>query len=219
MSQPPEPPARRRADAQRNRDKIVATAHQAFIRHGIGVPMEEIARRAEVGVGTLYRHFGDREALLRAVVATAIDNLITLSRKETDHESDPWGALCRFMRRCVELRLGAPLSALRPRLKDAVMEIPEVAHATSTMLDMLDPLVAGAQARGDMRDDVGTGDVLGMLAMLVRHETEIAEDHKWVAMRHLEIVLDGLRARSDSPLPGHPMDGTDPPTWHASRVR
>ena len=218
MSQPPEPPARRRADAQRNRDKIVATAHQAFIRHGVGVPMEEIARRAEVGVGTLYRHFGDREALLRAVVVAAIDNLIALSRKETDHASDPWGALCRFMRRCVEMRLGAPLSALRPRMKDAVMEIPEVKRASNTMLELLGPLVEGAQARGDMRGDVGTGDVLGMLAMLVRHETEIVEDYKWIAMRHLEIMLDGLRARSDTPLPGRPLDGTDPPDWHLSRV-
>ncbi|HEY1177589.1 MAG TPA: TetR/AcrR family transcriptional regulator [Phytomonospora sp.] len=219
MSQPPEPPARRRADAQRNRDKIVTTAHQAFIRHGVGVPMEEIARRAEVGVGTLYRHFGDREALLRAVIAAAVDNLIRLSRKETDHDSDPWGALCRFMRRCVELRLGAPLSALRPRMKDAALEIPEVAHASRTMLELLNPLVKGAQARGEMRGDVGTGDVLGMLAMLVRHETEIAEDYKWIAMRHLEIVLDGLRARSDSPLPGEPVPGTDSPAWHTSRVR
>ena len=219
MSHAPEPPAsgaapgRRRADAQRNRDRIVATAHQAFIQHGIGVPMEEIARRAEVGVGTLYRHFGDREALLRAVVAAGVDSLITLSRKETDHETDPWGALCRFVRRCVELRLGAPLSALRPRLKDAVLEIPEVAHARTTLVELLLPLIDGAQRRGEMRGDVGAGDVLILLGMLVRHECEMSEDNKWITMRHVEIVLDGLRARSDSQLPGRPVEGPDSPGW------
>lgn len=219
MSHAPEPrasgtvPGRRRADAQRNRDRIVATAHQAFIQHGVGVPMEEIARRAEVGVGTLYRHFGDREALLRAVVSAGIESLITLSRNETDHETDPWGALCRFVRRCVEMRLGAPLSALRPRIKDAMLELPELTRIKKTLVDLVEPLVEGSQRNGDMRADVGSGDVLILLGMLVRHECEIPEEDKWIIMRHVEIVLDGLRAGADSALPGHRVEGIDSPGW------
>lgn len=209
MSTAPSPvPARRRADAQRNRDRIIATAHLAFIRHGIGVPMEEIARGAEVGVGTLYRHFADREALLRAVIAAGLERLMTVSRQETDHATDPWGALCRFVRRCVELRLGGSLSALRPRMAQAMKEIAELADARQRMIELLEPLVRGAQSRGDMRRDVSTGDVIILIGMLVRHECEMTEDKEWITRRHVEIVLDGLRPGGHD-LPGPSVDLTD----------
>ena len=195
-------PQRQRADARRNRERIVATAHLEFIRHGVAVPMEEIARSAGVGVGTLYRHFSDRESLLRAVIASAVDNLTSLSRKESAENPDPWDALCRFVRRCVELRLGAPLSALRPRLKDAIADIPEIAHARQVLVDVLDPLVRAAQARGGMRSDIGSGDVLLLIGMLIQQEAQLPEEMRWTVMRTVELILDGLSAGSSSPLPG-----------------
>lgn len=209
MSTVPSPvPARRRADAQRNRDRIIATAHVAFIRHGFGVPMEEIARSAEVGVGTLYRHFADREALLRAVIGVGIERLVSVSQQETDHETDPWGALCRFVRRCVELRLGGTLYALRPRLAQAMHEIAEIADARQRMVDILEPLVKAAQRHGELRPDVSTGDVIILVGMLIRLESELLEDKQWIARRHTEIILDGLRPGGHE-LPGSSIEVDD----------
>src|SRR5688572_25450825 len=100
-----------RADAQRNREQIIDAARALFVERGADVPMEEIAHRAGVGVGTLYRRFPDREALIRAVALDTFRRVVALACAAEAEEPDGWRALTRFVRQsAADLRLAAWLS-------------------------------------------------------------------------------------------------------------
>src|SRR5690606_13382420 len=92
---------RLRADARRNRDQIVAAASRLFARGGADAPMEEIARAASVGVGTLYRRFPDREALIVAVAGKSTRDLHAQLEAARAEEPTAWAALERFLREAV----------------------------------------------------------------------------------------------------------------------
>ncbi|MFC7585429.1 TetR/AcrR family transcriptional regulator [Nonomuraea antimicrobica] len=110
--------ARLRADARRNREQIIATAREVFLEQGIHAPLEEVARRAGVGIATLYRRFPDRHTLVQQV---ALDSL-TLVGEELAHATathpDAWGALVQLIRRLVELRLSVIMPVLLPGLEE-----------------------------------------------------------------------------------------------------
>src|SRR5919199_2999337 len=95
---PPEPPAARplRADAARNRDRVLRAARDAFAESGLEVGVEEIARRAGVGKGTLYRRFPTKEALVNAIFEDRLDELEALAAR-AEREGDAWAAFARFM--------------------------------------------------------------------------------------------------------------------------
>src|SRR5581483_3844001 len=98
----PEQPLRTRpmrADARRNYDKVIAAAREAFAEGGASTSLEEIARRAEVGIGTLYRNFPNRQALLEAVYVGELDNLCRAAGELED--LDPWDALVSWLHRFV----------------------------------------------------------------------------------------------------------------------
>jgi len=192
-----------RADARRNREQIVAAAHLVFTEQGMETPMEEIARRAGVGVGTLYRRFPDREALIRAVFAENIHHLMSLARAELGQQEDAWDALRRFLRRCVELRLGGLFSVLGRRVVEVLRTDPELMEARQAMLSLLDGMIRKAQDDGAVRPDVGVGDVIFMLGMVIRHGPPIASATADEArIRLLELMLDGLSATDRPPLSG-----------------
>ncbi|ROS75388.1 TetR/AcrR family transcriptional regulator [Cellulomonas sp. PhB143] len=150
-----------RADAQRNRDRLLAVARAAFARADDSVPLEGIAREAGVGIGTLYRHFPTREALVEAVYAAELDDLVADAAQLLE-ELDPEEAMRAWMRRYAgfaaakrgmidTLRAGwasgrITTSATRARMTSAVGAI----------------LAAGASA-GVLRDDVDPGDVITMV--------------------------------------------------------
>src|SRR6476620_4963253 len=90
-----------RADAARNREKVLRAARDAFAESGYGVPLDEIAARAGVGPGTVYRHFPAKEALFQAVVTARIEDLIDNARARTDAD-DPGGAFFGFLARIAE---------------------------------------------------------------------------------------------------------------------
>src|SRR5579884_1552733 len=92
-------PRPKRADARRNYDKVIAAARAAFAERGASTSLEEIARRAEVGIGTLYRHFPNRQALLEAVYVEEVEDLC---RSAAEHQDlPPWDALAAWLRRFV----------------------------------------------------------------------------------------------------------------------
>src|SRR6201993_5602883 len=93
-----ESPRPLRADARRNREKVVRAAREAFAAHGYGVPLDEIASRAGVGPGTVYRHFPSKEALFEAVVTARITDLVSDARARTDAD-DPGAAFFGFLAR------------------------------------------------------------------------------------------------------------------------
>src|SRR2546428_5166844 len=101
-----------RADARRNREHVLAAAREVFVEQGADAPLDEIARRAGVGIATLYRRFPDREALLRAVALDVLARAGDEARAAEAEEADPFGALGRYMHRALDLRISAVMPAL-----------------------------------------------------------------------------------------------------------
>ncbi|MEV0086435.1 helix-turn-helix domain-containing protein [Saccharopolyspora sp. NPDC050642] len=201
---------RLRADARRNRDRIIAAARAVFTEHGTEVPMEEIARAAGVGIGTLYRRFPDRESLLGAIGRDAFQQVLDEARAIGDRESDPWRALCDFLLRAANLRTVVRFSMLSQRARAILAADPEVEQAREELLEILDGMVRAAQANGSMRPDVSGGD-LGMILSIVLQGVHIAPDdiRQDASARYLTLMLDGLQARPGTPLPGRPVTIAD----------
>jgi AcrR family transcriptional regulator len=172
--------------------------------------MDEIARRAGVGVGTLYRRFPDREALIRAVAQQNFGAVLDDARAATAEEPTAWAALVRLMGRSRDLRLSVRLAVLSPRAWVAIRDDPQTRQFRDGIMAVLDDLVRGAQAEGMLRADVGSGDVAALVSLLLRRvpaaDDEMAE---LILERALILILDGLRAHPGSPLPGRPMTTSD----------
>ncbi|MFF4241946.1 TetR/AcrR family transcriptional regulator [Actinomadura geliboluensis] len=173
-----------RADARRNRDKILEAARDAVAERGADAPMELIARRAGVGVGTLYRRFPDRGGLLAALAEQYVHELMNDLDRTVAAEPDAWSAIRAFVLYSVEKGRGAIAAAL------AGTSTPEARQA---LVQRLDELVRQAQADGAMRSDVGTGDLMELLSVFACHPGIIPE-------RFLPLMLDGLDRRQ----PAHP---------------
>lgn len=187
---------RLRADARRNREQVIAAARDVFLEQGVDAPLEEIARRAGVGIATLYRRFPDRRTLAREVsldtMTVAAAHLSTASAEEPD----AWAALVRFFRTAVETRIGTMLPVLLASLGQELLADEELWSVRSRLLAHLEELVRAAQRAGQMRDDVAVGDVmLGVLKVsrplpsmrLLNDFTDTLN------RRHLELFIDGLR--------------------------
>lgn len=186
----PAAPARPlRADAQRNRDKLLAATRTALDSEGGEVSLEAIARTAGVGIGTLYRHFPTREALMEAVYGAELDALTTSSATLLE-ELPPEAALrewaARYARFTATKRGMA--SALRQGLADG--RIP----STSTrerITAAIAPILAAGAADGSLREDVAPEDVTALLlGTFLATATSPAEG---VAARLLDLVVDALR--------------------------
>ncbi|MFI9571003.1 TetR/AcrR family transcriptional regulator [Microbispora rosea] len=196
-----------RADARRNRDLIVAAAQELFLEQGVDVPLEEVARRAGVGVGTLYRRFSDREALLRAVGEESLRRLVDLAETSWQEEPDAWHALCRFLRGSVAMRLGVLPAKLQPHLHQRLRTGPDLHEMRQLVIATVLRMVEQAQADGALRADIGPGDVA--LLMTLNVYTPPGTHNEQAMERVVEIMLDGLRADAGSPLPGSSLDEDD----------
>ena len=173
-----------RADARRNFDAVLAAAREAFATHGTDASLEDIARHANVGIGTLYRNFPTRQDLLEAVYAGEVQELCLGAQAVS--ELEPWDAFTTWLdsfARYVPTKL-ALLQALN---KDS-----EVFRACKgAMLASALPIFERAQQAGALRADVELDDVLRMVAGMVG--STYADDAQ--RRRVLNIALDGLRAR------------------------
>jgi AcrR family transcriptional regulator len=205
-----EPETRLRADAKRNRDQIIAVAKTVFAESGAGVPMEEIARRAGVGVGTLYRRFPDRQALVLAVALENFASVLADARAAVTEEATAWDALVRLMSSSRSLRLIIRLAVVDPRAWEKLRHSEQMRGYRDAIMRVLEDLVRDAQAEGTLRPDVGAGDVAVLVSMLIRRipapTEEVAER---IVERVLVLILDGLRASRPTPLPGEPITAED----------
>lgn len=178
----------KRADARRNYDKLVAAARDAFAEHGTSASLEEVARRAGVGIGTLYRRFPSRQDLLEAVyveeladVCQSADELIDLP---------PWEALSAWLHRLVEY-VGRK-HALAEELWNYLDRDAEFFSGCRTALFVAgEPLLARAQAAHEVREDVDYNDVIQMVGGIGKNPATPPEQ----VARILDIALDGLRYR------------------------
>jgi len=195
---------RLRADARRNRDRIVAAAKTWFATHGPEAPAEEIARSAGVAPGTLYRHFADREALIRAVAVNNLDHALAEANAAVTEEISAWDALVRILRQSQELRLSFRLLTAYPHVHAVLKKERGADQARRHMISVLDRVVRRAQAEGTLRTDVGTGDVAVMFALLAHPlSIEWNEKAQLASERCMALLLESLRAEaSHVTLPG-----------------
>ena len=188
MAQPARP---LRADAARNRARVLETAYETFAAEGLSVPIDEIARRAGVGAGTVYRHFPTKEDLFRAVVESRLRRIIAEGRALLD-EPGPGEALFAFLRSMV-LDWGATDQGLVDALAGLGIDVESIApDAEDAFLGLLGELLAAAQGAGTVRHDVDVPEIkalmVGCQAMQGYDETR--------AERVTGVVMDGLRASS-----------------------
>jgi AcrR family transcriptional regulator len=194
-----------RADARRNRDRIVAAAKTWFATHGPDAPTEEIARSAGVAAGTLYRHFADREALIRAVAVNNFENAFAEANAAVTEEASAWDALVRILRQSQELRLSFRLLTAYPHVHAILKKERDVDQSRRHMIELLDRVVRRAQAEGTLRTDVGTGDVAVMFALLAHPlSIEWTDAAQMASERCMALLLESLRAGGPhDTLPGH----------------
>ncbi|MGK5631886.1 TetR/AcrR family transcriptional regulator [Streptomyces sp. URMC 123] len=194
---------RLRADAARNRERIVSAARELFVARGAEVPLDEVARRAGVGNATLYRHFPDRDELIHQVSLQVMDRVVRQARAALDEEPDAFAALSRFAHAAVDERIGALCTLLSGRVD---RDHPELVEARDQLERVVESLMEGARASGLLRGDVAAGDVLVAITQLTRPLPDSGcRDIDGFAHRHLQLLLDGLRAPARSELPGAPV--------------
>ncbi|MFI1913156.1 TetR/AcrR family transcriptional regulator [Nocardia sp. NPDC020380] len=184
-----------RADARSNRDQILRAALEVFCERGANVPMKDIADRAGVGVGTLYRRFPDRDALLTATAAAHMANIVELVTTARREEPTAWSALCRVLRECAEMQLGAQAAAIEPAAHQLVKDDPAVTKTRNLLFDQLRQLIDHAHTDGDLRPDIGLPDIEVLMMLQIPAHTESRPD---TVDRVVGIILDGIRAQGDS---------------------
>ena len=178
----------KRADARRNYDKVIAAAREAFAERGASTSLEEIARRAEVGIGTLYRNFPNRQALLEAVYVGELEDLCQTADRLGDLE--PWDALVSWLHRFVGYL--ATKQALAQELLDYFdRDAPLFKSCRTMMYEAGEPLVERAQAAGAVRRDTDLSEIIQMVGGIAKiHGAQPGQ------IEHiLDIALDGLRYR------------------------
>ncbi|GAB2593536.1 TetR/AcrR family transcriptional regulator [Streptomyces capparidis] len=191
---------RLRADACRNRERIIAAACDALVEHGPEVSLDEIARRAGVGNATVYRRFADRRQLIVQVGSEVMRALAEEADRALAEEPDAFAAVRRFAHRAADRRLGAVLPSLAGYAAEDDAEFEE---ARQRLMAAVENLMTLAQSSGMMRADVGVGDLTVALTQLTRPlpgTTCVAVES--FVHRHLDILLDGLRAPGRSELSG-----------------
>ncbi|MFE9061676.1 TetR/AcrR family transcriptional regulator [Streptomyces violaceusniger] len=193
-----------RADARRNREQILRAAREVFADQGPDAPLDEIARRAGVGIATLYRRFPHRDDLHRGVAIEVLTALVEAGSRAAAEEDDAQLALRRFMHAALDLKIGSVMPALLGRFTAAEI----LDGVPGDVVDPIDALLLRAQAQGLIRLDVVFGDITMMIMRLSRPLPgggRFADDDA-LAHRQLDVYIDGLRP-TGSPRPTTPLGG------------
>lgn len=185
------PPTRQRADARRNRTKLLDAARTHFASHGLDAQIDEIARLAGVGVGTVYRHFPTKEDLLQALTDERFEGLAAAAREALEVD-DPWQAFAGYM------TYSTRVMAEDRALSEAMDQRPDLCSEAARRVGLLEitgDIVERAQLSGQLRADIVAWDVPSLVCGLgraVRVQGDGRPAMSWE--RHLEIMLAGLRA-------------------------
>ncbi|HWO68660.1 MAG TPA: helix-turn-helix domain-containing protein [Umezawaea sp.] len=179
-----------RADARRNRNRLLEVARELFATDGLSVPVDEIARRAGVGAGTMHRHFPTKESLFEAIVVSHVELLVAEARA-LDSAPDAGAAFFGFCEGMVERgtanrALGEVISGVGIDTKARVATVAEELDRA------LEHLVLRAQDAGAVRSDVGMVEIRALLNS-IHHATERERGDGRMAMRLMAVIRDGLR--------------------------
>jgi AcrR family transcriptional regulator len=197
-----EGPVRRplRSDAQRNHERILEAADEMFAIHGVDASMDEIATRAGVGVGTLYRNFPTKEALLQALFVARMQPLINAAREAVEAD-DPGEAFVGFMRRLGEEFVN--FKALAEVMASAGVDPSAKAKAADELMQAGDALLQRAQKAGDVRPDVSIADVAALMSSLGYADSSVTPTQR---SRCVALACDALLVRARSLLPRRTTD-------------
>lgn len=181
----------------------MAAGTEVFAEHGPDASLEEIARRAGVGIGTLYRHFPSREALVEVIFEEHIDGIVAAAEGARQAD-DAWEGLAGFLEHVLALQArNLPLRSVFLRHAAG----PGVSERKKRILPLLEDLVAHARSQGGLREDFTVGDLwlaMASFAPLLEATAGVAPQ-AW--RRHLHILLDGMRATAASPHEVQPLAG------------
>jgi AcrR family transcriptional regulator len=186
--------AHMRADARRNRERILEAARGTFSEHGSEAQMDEIARRAGVGVGTLYRHFPTKDALVGELVRIKLADFAMRARAKFEEDERPWESFADVLREQAEIaaRDASQHHMIFALTQEAVERaLPTITELTAAMQALLDR----AKAAGVIREDVVVEDVRTLmcgLGSIMAADALGVMPYDW--RRHLEFVLAGMRA-------------------------
>jgi AcrR family transcriptional regulator len=179
-------------------EQVLAAARDVFVERGPGAPLEEVARRAGVGIATLYRRFGDREGLLRAVVLNALRESADAAETALSSaaDGDGLGALAGYMHSVLDLRVSAVVPLVLDRLD---LDEPALAQVREASAGAVERLIQSAHDDGSLPRQVTFADIGTLLVRLSRPlpgpvPTSVSDD---LAHRHLDLALAGMRSRPD----------------------
>lgn len=183
-----------RADARRNRERILVAAKKVFAEIGSEAHMDVVARRAGVGVGTLYRHFPTKEDLLGELVAEQFAAFTEQARASLETVDDPWEALAGTLR--ANAQMASENVAVQHAITGSEVNWERVEAIREELLEVTAQLIANGHEAGVVRDDLEVSDIPTVMCgvcstMNMPRPDGTAPDWR----RHLEILLDGLRAR------------------------
>ncbi|MCP2327556.1 AcrR family transcriptional regulator [Hamadaea flava] len=190
-----------RADAARNRRELLRAAAEEFREHGIGASIADIARRAGIGKGTVFRHFATKEQLLAAIVIDRLDTLSELGESLAG-AADAEAALHEFLAASVEQQQDQNISFLYAASPD-VLATADVTRARQRMFDSVYALVERAKRQGAIRADVTGPDVVLLMCAPGHVAEPLAQQSPQLWRRYLAVLLDGLRPEGARDLP-HP---------------
>jgi AcrR family transcriptional regulator len=190
----------RQAEARRNDRAVLDAARLVFAVQGPDAPVSAVAAAAGVGMGSLYRRFASKEALLQYLCQASLEQQVATAEAALAGADGPWHALASFVETCVSFRAGAFTAIAGTIPTTAAM------NATARRAhELLERLVTAAQRAGVLRQDVGSVDIHQLIELFSRRRP----DPDAAYQRLLTIALDGLRDSAHQPLPG------SPPTWAA----
>jgi AcrR family transcriptional regulator len=182
---------KQRADARRNRERILTSARKQFAEHGLELHVGELARDAQVGVGTVYRHFPCKEDLLQALADERFAYFAEQAREALD-DPDPWNGFCEL------LRESGRVVATDRALSEAMDQLPNLCAASAEKVrlqELMAELIDRAKAAGSMRSDFTADDVPSLMRGLARATAQQEDGPPAMSwQRYLEIMLAGLRA-------------------------
>jgi AcrR family transcriptional regulator len=179
----------KRADARRNYESLLAAAREEFAQSGESTSLEEIARRAGVGIGTLYRHFPNRQALVEALYVDEVEEVCRVAA-ELGGGDDPWEALSGWFERLIGY-IATKQALVSELLNYLEKDAPLFTSCRTLLWAAGEPLLQRAQESGVVRPDVSIGDVIQMVVGIAK----IPTSEPGQAEHIVRVALDGLRYR------------------------
>ncbi|GAA4038823.1 TetR/AcrR family transcriptional regulator [Nonomuraea soli] len=187
-----------RADAERNKQRLIAAAQEVYAERGVEVTLDDIARHAGVGIGTAYRRFADHAELIDAAFESEVRQMIALAEAALTHQ-DPWEGVVQLL-----LTTGEHVArnrGLREVLVNRRLGRDRVAAAREQLTPAVNAVFTRAQQAGHLRDDLEVTDfpfIQMMIGATAEHSRDVAPE-LW--RRYLTVLLDGLRPARNSPTP------------------